>query len=48
MDNKVSSFDEISDEELEQLGIQIPLDETDESFFMGIDKIIQEEFGEEK
>lgn len=38
---------EPTDQELEQMGIEIPEDETDQSFFDRINRIIQEEFGEE-
>lgn len=37
---------EPTDKELEQMGIEIPADETDQSFFDRINRIIQEEFGE--
>ena len=38
---------EPTDQELEQMGIEIPESETDQSFFDRINRIIQEEFGEE-
>lgn len=38
---------ELSDEELERLGIEIPESETDESFFDSINRMIEEVFQEE-
>ena len=37
-----------SDEELEAMGIEIPMDETEEDFFNRIDKMIEEVFIEKQ
>ena len=44
---KKFSNNELSDAELEKLGIEIPADETDGSFFDEIDKMIEEVFQED-
>lgn len=46
MKNKFSN-NELSDAELERLGIEIPETETDGSFFDNINKMIEEVFQEE-
>lgn len=45
MENRILG-NELSDAELEALGIEISEDETDGSFFDGIDQMIEEVFGE--
>lgn len=45
--NTKLSEEEMSDAELEALGIEIPAEETDGSFFDRIDRMIEEVFNEE-
>lgn len=37
---------ELTDEELEKLGVEIPADETDGGFFKWVDSMIEEVFNE--